>query len=410
MALYTATDPETTDAADLVWSLSGADGSDFNIGNQQGGTPGTLTFKEMPDYEMPAASNNLYRVTVEVSDGKLKATRPMTVMVTDVEEDGTVTLSSVQPKVAIELTASLEDSDGGVTNVTWQWERDGETPPRETCSEVEATEWEEIDGAESATYTPVTSPITDVDKCLRAIAKYTDRRGDGKTSTMGVSDNPVIVNTDNRAPEFKDQPSSLEIAENSDADAEVGDIEATDPNNDDNLTYSLTGVDAGLFKIANDDAATTEVDEGGQITVKSGTKLNYEAKSSYLVTVTATDPNGLSDSVDVTIKVTDMDEAPKIMVGGLAISSGPSNTDHPEDSNADVGTYQAVGSMKDSASWTLNGNDASHFMLEGSPGMSVTLKFKNAPDYEMPMDADMDNVYEVSVEATDSESNTAMRP
>ena len=42
----------------------------------------------MPDYEMPAASNNLYRVTVEVSDGKLKATRPMTVMVTDVEEEG----------------------------------------------------------------------------------------------------------------------------------------------------------------------------------------------------------------------------------------------------------------------------------------------------------------------------------
>ena len=63
---------------------------------------------------MPAASNNLYRVTVEVSDGKLKATRPMTVMVTDVEEEGKVTLSSVQPKVAIKLTASLKDSDGDV--------------------------------------------------------------------------------------------------------------------------------------------------------------------------------------------------------------------------------------------------------------------------------------------------------
>ena len=38
-----------------------------------------LTFKEVPDYEKPAASNNLYRVTVEVSDGKNKVTRPMTV-------------------------------------------------------------------------------------------------------------------------------------------------------------------------------------------------------------------------------------------------------------------------------------------------------------------------------------------
>ena len=57
----------------------------------------------------------MYRVTVEVSDGKLKATRPMTVTVTDVEEDGEVKLSTVAPKVGIvALTASLKDSDGGV--------------------------------------------------------------------------------------------------------------------------------------------------------------------------------------------------------------------------------------------------------------------------------------------------------
>ena len=62
MAADTASDPETTDAAELVWSLSGPDATDFNIGNQEGGSRGTLTFKEKPDYEMPAASNNLYRV------------------------------------------------------------------------------------------------------------------------------------------------------------------------------------------------------------------------------------------------------------------------------------------------------------------------------------------------------------
>ena len=39
-------------------------------------------------------------------------------------------------------------------------------------------------------------------------------------------------------------------------------------------------------------------------------KLNREAKDTYMVTVTATDPHGLSDSVDVAIKVTDVDEPP----------------------------------------------------------------------------------------------------
>ena len=150
---------------------------------------------------MPAASNNLYRVTVEVSDGELKATRPMTVMVTDVEEEGKVTLSSVQPKVAINLTASLEDSDGNTESIEWQWAKtttgNTDVSPVSPCPASDAADtWTDIDGAEMATYT---SEEKDEHECLRATAKYTDRRGDGKTA-MGVSANAVIENTDNRAP------------------------------------------------------------------------------------------------------------------------------------------------------------------------------------------------------------------
>ena len=36
--------------------------------------------------------------------------------------------------------------------------------------------------------------------------------------------------------------------------------------------------------------------------------LDYEAKATYSVTVTASDSGGLSDSIDVTITVTDVDE------------------------------------------------------------------------------------------------------
>ena len=150
VAVYTATDdPEGND---LVWSLTGTDASDFNIGNQAAGTPGTLTFKEMPDYEKPAASNNVYRVTVEVSDGKLKAMRPMTVTVTDVEEDGEVKLSTVAPRVTVELTAALKDSDDGVNDVTWQWARTSGTDAGTVsdpfdCSTIDdTTEFTNIEG------------------------------------------------------------------------------------------------------------------------------------------------------------------------------------------------------------------------------------------------------------------------
>ena len=97
-----------------------------------------LTFKESPNYEMPADRNkdNVYKVTVVVSDDgtpkKLMDKRQVEISVTDVEEDGTVTLSAVQPKTGIDLMASLTDpdnvtstnTDGSIeTGVTWQWWR-----------------------------------------------------------------------------------------------------------------------------------------------------------------------------------------------------------------------------------------------------------------------------------------------
>ena len=43
--------------------------------------------------------------------------------------------------------------------------------------------------------------------------------------------------------------------------------------------------------------------------MKTDDTLNYEDKNIYMVTVTATDPNGEMASIDVTIMVTDMNEA-----------------------------------------------------------------------------------------------------
>ena len=94
VATYAATDPETTSAADLVWSLTGADAGDFEISDG-----GVLTFKEVPDFEKPAASNNLYRLTVKVSDGKLSDTRDVTVTVTDMAEEGWLPYRRCSPRL-----------------------------------------------------------------------------------------------------------------------------------------------------------------------------------------------------------------------------------------------------------------------------------------------------------------------
>ena len=193
---YTASDPEEDTP---VLSLQGADAGKFII------TAGALTFREIPNYEAPAdaGANNVYNVTVVAADdatgvgAKMTAMREVTVMVTNLDEPGMVTLSAQQPKVGVALTASVTDPDGDVTDVTWEWERDDDdnnADPNTGSEEV-------IEGATSATYTPTNDDIVDGTPIfVRAIATYTDGEGKGKTSDI-TSVAEVVVRTDN-APKF----------------------------------------------------------------------------------------------------------------------------------------------------------------------------------------------------------------
>ena len=115
-----------------------------------------------------------------------------------------------------------------------------------------------------------------------------------------------------------------------------------------------------------------------------------------MVTVTATDPLGASSSIPVTIEVTDVDEAPEIMLGGLAIT-GMARVDYAEDRRDAVATYSATGRSRPTPSWTLGGDDAGAFSISNSG----ELTFRSGPDFESPADADENNVYMVTVEADD---------
>ena len=174
---------------------------------------------------------------------------------------------------------------------------------------------------------------------------------------------------------------------------------ATDLNTGDLLTYTMGGSDAALFKITSDTGMDDSV-RGGQISLNANTKLDYEGRTTYMVTVTAADPDGEIASVDVTIKVTDVDEAPMIGTGPSIV--GPASRYYDENEMDAVASYK--GAALNSPSWSLSGDDAGDFGIS-SDGM---LTFNNTPDYEMPEDAGRNNVYDVTVEATDG-TNTLMK-
>ncbi len=158
----------------------------------------------------------------------------------------------------------------------------------------------------------------------------------------------------NNAPVFTDgDTATRSIAENTAAATNIGTaIGATDADTDDTLTYTLGGTDAASFDI---------VSTSGQLQTK--TALDYETKSSYIVIVTVSDSNGGSDTITVTINITDVTEdvvtetddeedevennAPSFTDGTITLRSIAENT------AADTNIGTAVGATDDDSDDTL---------------------------------------------------------
>ena len=119
------------------------------------------------------------------------------------------------------------------------------------------------------------------------------------TVMIEVTDGPddaviSLVRTDNAAPAFEGATTSRSVDENMPAGTNVGDAVAATDEDDDTVTYSLSG------------SAYFEIDDMGQISTTM--MLDYEAMSSHTVTVMADDGSGVENataSIGVTVMVGD---------------------------------------------------------------------------------------------------------
>ena len=174
---------------------------------------------------------------------------------------------------------------------------------------------------------------------------------------------------------------------------------ATDDDTGDTLTYSISGQDASSFAI---DAAT------GQIKTKMNVTYNYEGTAFFGFSLHVRDSKDAAgnsntlndDTINVTIRLTDVNERPTIETTQTAISVAENQTsvldydaDDPDDN----------GETNDSANtltWSVeSADDGGFFDIDSSTGV---LTFKNAPNFEDKQDAGADNVYNVTVTVTDN--------
>ena len=353
VATYTASG---FDANMTNWSVEGDDASAFSISSG-----GMLMFRQSPDYENPMdiGMDNMYMVTVKASDGTRMDTHDVMVEVTNVDEDGVVTLSGMNPVAGTMVTAMLEDPDGTVSGEMWQWAK---------SMDMDGT-FMDIGGA-STTYTPT---FDDVDYYLRATVMYTDGHGSGKEA-VGLSANKVLASGVSVT-----GLSSVDYEENGVGSVATYVASGLDA---DTATWSLVGVDEGDFDISGDGVLTFKESPNFENAV------DMDTDNTYMVTVKA-NVGTYMDTLDVMVMVTDVDETPVI--------TGDAAPNYAENGTNPVATYTATDPENATITWTLEGDDTALFQLS-SGGV---LTFGSAPDYENPTDTGMDNVYMVTIMASD---------
>ena len=361
----------------LTWTLAGDDADDFvlsaidSAGQQLvgDGEPIAVKFKSPPDYETPTDANgdSVYEVTLVVSDDRATDERPITVFVTNVNEQGSAMLMASdqanpgQPLVGQPITAEVMDPDDGVTIVTWQW-RKAETRT--------ATDFAPIPGATAETYTPVRA---DNGMFLRAIATYIDMTSaedalttadydervqdsatESKTPTDGdgvqleagdlvyrvmvtsASAVRVAAGPEGDVPSFSQSVFERSVVEGAETTSIVGDpVEAMydgsgtlqyvlEPSGSDDNRYFEIDSTSGQIRVGS--VAFPDPTPNGMIPLPTDASplpsfdppalddvdLDYEVQNIYTVVVTArvVDNQSRKDTATVTVRITNLNEAP----------------------------------------------------------------------------------------------------
>ena len=386
--VYTVSATSSADEI-LSYNFSGADIDDFTIDSGNG----TIAFSNPPDYENPADSDgdNVYQLSFEVSDSVNTLSQALSIDVTDLDEfdviapedDDSAANEIAENSAAntlVGITASASDADGTNNTITYSF----------------------ADGTNS-------SGLFDID-ANTGVVSYNGSGGldyeSGSTSysldiyahssdgSSASASFPVNITDVNEAPVFASTSGSANAPENS---TEVFyTASASDEDAGASITYSLAsgGADNDLFNLNT---------ASGGLSFKAApdyeTFLDSDNDGVYQVTISASDGSLSSgNDLQLAVSVSDVNEAPTITSATSA--STPENTE----STTTIYTASATDPENDTLTYSLSGTDKDEFIIDSSSG---AISFANTPDHETPTDANNDNDYQIILEVSDDNGNSA---
>ena len=297
-----------TNADSLTWrvtfseNVANVDAADFAVS----GTTATATVVEATAstvYDVTASGGNLAGLnataTLSFASGQDIADSAGNAL-TDTAPTGTNENSYVVDNTAPTVTIAVPATSTGPfdATVTFSEAVNGFMLGEISVGNGAASNFTGADGdaTYSARIAPTANGTVTVDVAAGAA---TDAAGNGNTAAAQATSAYTGTST-NRAPVFSPDTTDRTVPENTAAGTAIGAVipEATDADGD-ALTYTLEGTDAASFAF---DGTTRQI--------STSAALDHEAKPSHSVTVKAVDTSNASDTIAVTIEVTDVAEKP----------------------------------------------------------------------------------------------------
>ena len=190
--------------------------------------------------------------------------------------------------------------------------------------------------------------------------------GPSGSSSTGPSNAAPVISSGN----------TYSVAENTTA---IGTVEASDADGD-ALAYFIQGDDSSLVTLTGNVLSFT-------------TAPDFEAPADansdnvYKVTVVVSDGSA-KDAKDLEISVTNVNEGPQLIV----------DSSYTVTENTATVATATVSDSSSAVTFSLSGTDSAAMTIGASSGV---LAFAANPDFEAPADSDGDNVYNVTITATD---------
>ncbi|MDP2507314.1 cadherin repeat domain-containing protein, partial [Oceanobacter sp. 3_MG-2023] len=321
---------------------------------------GEVTLLADADYEAKAS----YSFVVTATDGAGNHTdQAVTLAVNNLDE--------AAPTITSGATATSIDENSGAGQVVY-------TAAADDSADISDGVTFSLSGDDAAYFSinSATGEVTllaDADYETKPSYSFTVTATDGAGNFTDQAVTLDVNDLDESGPVFNSGTLADAIDENSGASS----IIYTAATDDATAVYSLSGTDASLFSI---NSAT------GEVTLLAD--ADYESKSSYSFTVTATDGAGNHTDQTVTLAVNNLDEV------APTITSGDTATSIDENSGAGQVVYTAVADdsadISDGVTFSLSGDDAAYFSIDASTG-EVTLladaDYETKPSYSFTVTA-----------------------